>query len=259
MLDNWSVYGYGSYAMNINRLTIPLTLSMAIMTIAAHAGSAKGVIIPPPPSISAWSLGATALYLEADAEYEQVCGCDHEDQDYEFAYRWDIAYDNGGTFGYRLTYFDFEGSDGRGKSGQPLYKPEILSIDAELVRNVSVWSWIGSYSFGLRYMEYQDSLGSTRTIDFDGWGPTVGFDLVRPITDSLGVYTTARLSWIFGNDGAHEKNMDDLVVFEAGLGLQYQLNRNAYIRLGIEAQRYFDVHGSDTDLIGAALRLGLIF
>ena len=91
--------------MNKQYALLTSALVLASMTSFAFAGSEKDIPLPPPPAPScAWTLGVSALYLQADEIYGS-------EQDYELGYRLDVAYDNGGLFGYRLTYFDFEGTD----------------------------------------------------------------------------------------------------------------------------------------------------
>lgn len=245
--------------MNKKHALWPPVIALASMTTFAAAGSGKDVALsPPPPPSCAWTLGASALYLEAD-------GQNYGAQDYEFSYRLDLMYDNGGTFGYRLSYFNFEGTDNYGKQKNDT-NPEISSFDLELVRDLSLGSWQGSYSFGLRYLEYDDLHGDHSDIDFDGWGPTAGIDLVTPLGgSSWGVYCNVRGSWVFGEDDhIHDGGTDDLLILEAGLGIQYTWGDcNSFLRLGVEGQRYFDVeqHGNsdDTDLLGAALKVGFRF
>ncbi len=240
-------------------LLIP-SLALASLSFAS-AGSEKDVALPPPPPPScAWTLGASALYLEADGlNYNQ----NNNDQDYELAYRLDLTYDNGGAFGYRLTYFDFEGTDG-GRSVKNNYSPEISAIDLELVRDLTLGSLEGSYSFGLRYLEFDDVHGSHTHLEFSGWGPTAGIDLATPISGPWSVYANARASWVFGDDDLDDSDMNDLLILEAGLGVQYTFGGcDSYVRLGLEAQRYFDVdadgYEDDVDLAGLALRVGFRF
>ncbi len=240
--------------MNKQYALLTSALVLASMTSLAFAGSEKDIPLPPPPAPScAWTLGVSALYLQADEIYGS-------EQDYELGYRLDVAYDNGGLFGYRLTYFDFEGTD-----DDDIARPDIGVFDFDLTRGFDLGSWQGQYFFGVRYLEFDIPHSTHYDLVFEGWGPTAGVELTRDLGGQWAFYAQARVSWVFGED-KEEDEVDDIAILEAGLGVQYSFgNCDSYIRLGVEAQRYFDFDYYDADsiedydIMGAVIRVGFRF
>jgi len=240
--------------------TLLLTSSLAVfgLSLSAFAGEEIAPIVAPEPSACPWSLGAELLYLKAHDSYGYS-----DDQDEQLAYRITAAYKKADNLGIRLRYFDFEGDDPKGS-----YEPEIRALDLEVFDDFKLGAWQGEYAIGLRYFtseltyNYEDS-SSNNEGDFDGWGPTLALELVRPISDSFSVYANGRVSMVFGDDDYIGDNVQFLST-ELGLGLQYDFalgNCDSNVRLGIEAQNHENTEWgySDMGLFGLALGFNFNF
>jgi|GEM_PF-1105256 len=213
---------------------------------------------PAPSSTCAWTFEAAALYLKADSEDSSG----YEDQDFEWAYRLGIAYDNGGCLGVRFRFFNFDGTNNSGSNDEQ--GPEIQSYDLEVFSGFALGSWQAQWSAGVRYLDRQEPYGGSYDVNYDGWGPTASIELTHPLTQALDFYVNARASFIFGDDDENEA-ADDTPVLEAGFGIQYNTvlfgNCESYVRLGVEGQRYKNLayEYTDGDLYGGVLGFGLAF
>lgn len=242
------------------RTTIKIHAVVALLGLSsvAFAGEpeSKAVVPPPPPPSCPWTLEAALLYLEADSEDSSG----YEDQDYEFGYRISLAYQQDpDALGYRVRYFNFEGTDGSSSE----VGPEIWSVDAEVFRNFSLGSWAGQWSLGVRYLDLEEPFSSGYDVNYDGFGPTAGVELVRDLGGPWAIYANARASYIFGDDSEDEAE-DETPVIEGGIGIQRSLsigNCDGYVRLGVEAQRYYELayDYTDADLVGGVLAFGFGF
>ena len=208
---------------------------------------------PPTAATCPWGVTAEALFLKAYSNEEE-----YDDQDAELGYRLEFFYKNGDNLGLRLRYFDWEGT---GSSNDDY--PEMSAFDVEVFDSFTLGSWAGEYSLGLRWAEFQEDQGDDT--DFEGWGPTLSVDMMRPITGPLSVYANARTSLVFGDD---DENYDDsfVPIFELGLGLQYDVNLfgdcESYIRVGVEAQNWASISSNDNEdagFLGAAVKFGTSF
>lgn len=221
-----------------------------------EAPAAKGVIPPPPPPSCPWTLEAALLYLEADSEDSSG----YEDQDYEAGYRISLAYQaDQSSWGYRVRYFSFDGTDGSSSEEGP----EIQAIDVEAFRPVSLGSWNGEWSVGVRHLDLEEPYAGSPEVDYDGLGPVVGIDLTRDLSGPWAIYVNGRASYLFGEDD-EDHAADDTPVLEVGAGIQRSLeigNCGGYVRLGLEAHRYFELAYDDTDgdLFGGVLAFGFGF
>ena len=218
--------------------------------------AAKGVLPVAPPSCP-WTLEAALLYLEADSEDSSG----YEGQDYETGYRISLAYQaDKSSWGYRLRYFDFEGTN---RGGDFEDGPEIQTVDLEAFKPITLGSWSGEYSVGLRYLDIEEPYGTSLDVDYSGFGPVVGIDLTRDLSGPWSVYVNGRASYLFGDDDA-DSAPDDAPVLELGAGIQRTLNIGncgGYVRLGVEAHRYFELAYDETDgdLFGGVLAFGVGF
>lgn len=238
--------------------TLLLTSSLAVlgMSQSAFAGEEVAPIVATAaPASCIWSLGVEALYLKAHSNDDEF-----GDQDNEFGYRIGVMLKSGDDLGIRVRYFEWEGTE---KESGDQYS-DLTSFDLEVVGDAKLGEFIGTYSLGLRHLDYQELDGSSTDVDFQAWGPTVGLELIRPLNDTLSFYVNARVSMVFGDD---DENNDDSssVITELGLGLQYDFAMGACggnIRLGVEAQNYSEVIDGDEEdlgLFGAVLGVNFNF
>ncbi len=125
-------------------------------------------------------------------------------------------------------------------------------------------SWQGEYSVGLRYFDIKEPYSNSGPeVDYDGWGPTVAVELVRPITDALSFYANARLAYVFGDADYQDESIDSLLI-ELGAGIQYNFalgNCESHVRLGVEAHQWSDLsyYEQDGGAFGAVLGFGFKF
>lgn len=227
---------------------ITATAAAVALSTGLQAGEVYTPPIAPPVSESScpWEISLSALYLKAHSNEDN-----YDNQDNEFGYRLEVAYQNGGL-GYRVRYFDWEGSGSD--------NAEITSFDIEVFDGFQLGNWDGEYAVGIRYTEFDEGDGT----DFDGWGPTLGVEMTRALSGPFSLYAGARGSLIYGdadyNYGDSDYNYDDSVlpIVELELGLQYDINDCTYVRLGIEAQNYQSISNNDnedTGLFGGALEV----
>ena len=226
--------------------------------------------------------------------------------------------------GFRVRYFNWEGSNDKWDYFDDDYfesesrSPELKSFDLEVFDNFTLGSWTGEASLGLRWGEMGNSGKSEYEVDpgddggyyyyyeqdklsstFDGWGPTVAVDLVRPIGGPFSLYGGARASLLYGDtkykwseyyeDGDYLgyesytesgswKDKDQFMpIIELSLGLQWDFSLfggcDSYLRVGIEAQQVglgssdrgfedddLDLINSDgLGLFGGAFKFGMNF
>lgn len=244
---------------------ILLTSSLVALGVSQLAFSGEEmapVVDISAPSSSPWTLGIEALYLKAHSNDSSI----YDGQDEEFAYRVNLAYKSGDNLGIRLSYFDFEGTQHSSSSEFSEDGPDIGAIDLVLFDNFTLGSWQGEYSFGIRHVDFEEPFEDSLDSDFDGWGPTVGLELVRPISDRFSVYASAQVSLLFGDN---DVNNDDSTasMIELALGIQYDFamgDCESNIRLGIEAQdyqglAYEDVEDDQAGAFGGVLGLNFSF
>jgi len=221
---------------------IATTAAAVVLSTSLQAGEVVTQPMAPPVSAATcpWEISASALYLKAYSNEDN-----YDSQDEEFGYRLELAYQNGGL-GYRVRYFDWEGSGSD--------TAEIMTIDFEVFDGFQLGSWDGEYSVGIRYGEFDEEYYT----DYDGWGPTLGVELTRQLSGAFSLYAGARGSLLYGNEDYDDED-EVLPIVELEVGIQYDINDCTYIRLGLEAQNYqsiSDDDNEDTGLFGGALEVG---
>ncbi len=268
------------------------SIGCAIAATAALAATTQaGEVMPmaaAPVADCPWGLGLEALYMKAHG----VDGDYGAEQDYEFAWRADLSYKQAGNLGIRLTYFQFDGTDGYQNASmtddfgtydfQEKSYIDAKYADLEFFDTFELGAWQGEYSAGLRWGDLDSYYGIrddfdalTESSEFNGWGPTFGLELVRPIGSNFSVYAGVRASWIFGDndieysesfqEGSYTEKFstsESLFIAEGTVGLQYDYiafrGCPSYVRLGAEAQNW-SASGEDTSLFGGSLRFGFGF
>jgi hypothetical protein len=232
---------------NITALAIAATAVFASTGLQAGEPS-KAPQMSPSVADSPWGLGLEAMLLKAHSNEGN-----YDEQDQEFAYRATLSYKAGDNLGFRLRYFDFEGSG--------VDHPEITAIDAEVFDTFTLGSFNGEFSLGLRSASFEETVNNA---DFSGYGPTLGLELTRTITGPLSFYANARTSLIFGDDDENEDN-SFVGATELGLGLHYDFTMmgcQSFVRLGVEAQNWASLSSNDnedTALFGGVLKVGFSF
>jgi hypothetical protein len=226
---------------------IATTAAAVVLSTGLQAGEVVTQPMAPPVSAATcpWEITASALYLKAHSNEDQF-----NDQDQEFGYRLEVAYQNGGL-GYRLRYFDWEGTGGSSDD-----YPEMTAWDLEVFDGFQLGGWDGEYAVGIRYATYEEDYDNNA--DFSGWGPTLGIELTHGLSGAFSVYAEGRASLVYGDD---DDNYDDsfVPILELGAGIQYDINDCTYVRLGFEAQNWASISSNDnedTGLFGGALEVG---
>lgn len=254
--------------MTMNRpakLIVASASAVALSSAAFGGGMEKTPILEKSPIVAEesdcacpWGFTAQALYLKAHSNQ----GTFDDDQDEEFGYRVGLSYKCDDNLGYRIRYFEWEGSND--------WYPEMTAIDLEVFDDFELGSWSGQYSFGLRYATYEESMDQ---VDFSGWGPTIGVEMTRDLTGPWSLYVNARASLVYGEDDTEGVLIDDpdgyddsfIPIFELGAGIQYNFsafgNCDSYVRLGLEAQNWSEIttNGDDASLFGGTAELGVSF
>lgn len=238
------------------KLIVASASAVALSSLAFGGGLEKTPILEKSPIVAEesdcacpWGFTAQALYLKAHSTQ----GTFDEDQDEEFGFRLGLSYKCDDDLGYRVRYFEWEGSNE--------WYPEMTAIDLEVFDDFQLGAWDGQYSLGVRYATYEESMDGA---DFSGWGPTVGVEMTRELSGPWSLYTSARVSLIFGDD---DENEDDsfIPIFELGGGIQYNFSAfgdcDSYVRLGVEAQNWAEAssNNDDASLFGGTAEIGLSF
>lgn len=197
-----------------------------------------------------WTLEASLLYLEARADT-------YAPQEEEYGYRFGIAYQaQADSWGYRFRMMDHEGSN---RGGKFTTVPEVTTYELEGFKSLSLGSWDGQWSLGLRYLELTQNRFFGSAVDYTGYGPVVGIDLTHDITDCYAVYFNGRASFLIGDDDDGNA-ADNTGVLEAGFGIQRSVSLggvDGLVRVGLEGHRYFELdrNEDDADLFGGVLTL----
>ena len=230
----------------------------ASVAVVCSAGLQAGeeyvapVVAPPTAATCPWGIAAEALFLKAHSNEDEFGS-----QDEEWGWRLELSYKQAGNLGYRLRYFDWEGTGS--------WAPEMTTWDLEVFDDFELGNWTGQYALGLRYAEYTENGSEYDYVDFDGWGPTLGVELMHELAGSFSIYASGRASLVYGDD---DSNYDDsfVPILELGLGLQYDFTLfrgcQSYVRVGMEAQNWASISNDDnedTGLFGLALKFGTSF
>lgn len=250
---------------NYNKKTVGCALAIATVAITGAQAGEPAMMPAPAPIVSdcPWEIGLEALWLKAHSNEGH-----YDNQDYEFAYRLDASYKQGDSLGYRLTYFNYEGSDATDYAANKSsgMQPKIDLFDLEVFDTFELGAWNGEFSGGIRFgsieeIEYDRDLET----DFSGWGPTIGLEMKHQLVGDLSIYAGVRGSWLFGKDKENADNSSTFIA-EGTLGLQYDFalfnSCNSYVRLGMEAQNYTSISDGDNEdigLFGGSLKVGFTF
>jgi len=233
------------------------TIALAATAVFAASASAQAGEVTPGPAVASsnasgpWSLSAEALRLKAHSNEDN-----YDEQDYETGFRLALGYKSGDNLGLRFRMFEFDSNSSD--------NVEIDSYDLEVFDHFTLGSWNGEFSFGVRYLEFNEPDDDDAEVEFNGFGPTVGVEFTRPISGPLSVYVGARTGLIYGDDDVNDDS-SFAPVAELSVGLQYDfsvVNHAAYVRLGVDAQNYASISdddNEDTGLFGAALKVGFSF
>ena len=276
--------------MKTQRHTICATLTTAGLFVGSLTLLPAGEVGPmaafaPPAPVSdcdacnapGWYAGASLLYLESYGDSAQGGTMDGD---------WDLG--ARGTLGFERPdglFIELNGFWYEGDYDYENYSGEIDSyyIEALIGDNLHCGEACLDYAFGLRYASleksgsFSESINSTSLLElpegngqgsnfreYEGFGPVVRLDGVRPLNDRVSLYAGLSQALLFGEEKESEDSDDDKVAFVTELegGIQIGLNagqlQDAHVRLGIEAQYWsFDEH--DTGFFGGVLGAGFNF
>jgi len=192
-----------------------------------------------------------------------------------------------GTF----PLFGFAAAVGPGSQLTAFHRLDLQTFDLELTQELNWCRSQVTLGGGLRYVRNKqryEAVGSVLNVpldsvsfdqSFEGFGPTVALDFVRPICNSAwAIYGSGRASALFGeqrylttNDflifGAsnHAQNDATRAILEMQLGLEYERElgcRTLFLRGGYEGQYWLDGGGTnvaegDLGLHGLSIGFGL--
>lgn len=191
--------------------------------------------------------------------------------DYEATPRIWLGYQHCDGLGFRLRYWEFDHDYGAVSALTPsqidVMGVDTYTIDAEITDTTRLGcNWDATLSFGFRYVEFEEFRGLTgtganptftgSTVDFSGYGLTLGGELRRAVTCNLNLYAGMRGSLLFGDNdqnflinnvvqplgSTHQENVLASIL-EIQIGAEYSrpigCNANFIVRGGFEAQ-YWD-------------------
>lgn len=240
--------------MNLMKKSSIAALAVSLSS-AAYAGDAVSAPMATAPDASCpWNVSVEYLSLKSYSD-----DGDFSDQGYESGYRISASYAFESDLAFRVNYFDYDALN------EDDDNMAATALDFELVSDLSLGSWQGDWSVGLRMAEYQDGQSDSLDSDFSGLGLTVGAELHRSLSSNFGIYVKARTSLIFGDD---TENSDDttLALHELGAGVQFDFagwsGCDGNIRLGYENQMWSGVaddSDEDSGLAGFGLRVNVAF
>lgn len=185
------------------------------------------------------------LLLLRPFETDEDTDSDTDGNGYYPAPRITLGYTASSGVGGRARWF-YYGNDWGSDLDQRL-----STIDGELFSNFN-WGqdWSGTFSGGLRWARFREGTGIEDDLD-EAYGPIIGFELRRAISDNLGMYAGVREAILVGNgpDGTSSHSRAAMAT-ELQLGLQMQRNisgrARVFGRAGIEGQ-HWDGHAVDPD------------
>ncbi|MEM9332713.1 MAG: Lpg1974 family pore-forming outer membrane protein [Pseudomonadota bacterium] len=210
-------------------------------------------------------------------------------------YRGYVGYENGYGTQAQLTYFNLDAStsfsraEGTGQievhfdpdsddadifvNGTLLASNslELDVFDLELSQQTMIFGFDGKIGGGLRYATIDRNLfafesGGTEFIHFDhefeGWGPSVNYEVIVPIHDNLSLYNNGRATVLFGEHESRYtgENTDSdtginnsngfLPTIDAQIGLQWDntdpdTGTGLTVNVGLEAQAWINGGGWD--------------
>ena len=123
-------------------MKLPVTCAVATsfavaLTASLQAGDAytepAPMVAPPSDASCPWGVAAEALFLKA-----HETGDEFDNQDEEFGYRLEFSYKNGDALGYRLRYFDWEGSEPYESEDYRDENPEASALDLEVFQDFTL-------------------------------------------------------------------------------------------------------------------------
>ena len=237
--------------MNMNHLIKTSCVALGL-TVPSFAGSEVGAI---DEAHNPWSVEASLLYMYAEGD-----GTDshYEGQDHEVGYRLQLGYQpdaDSWTYGLEFTQFEGTTDDGGGEDG-----PEFMILDFTVSDDFQWNEFDLTYSLGLRYMDLEEPYSGSFDVNYEGYGPVVGLSATHEFIGPLSLYGEAEASFLFGDD-SEEYVPDETFTWKIGVGLQYDFECGAYMKLGYEFQQYANMayDTNDFSVDGLVLSVGCEF
>ncbi|MCA9174224.1 MAG: hypothetical protein KDB14_07025 [Planctomycetales bacterium] len=146
---------------------------------------------------------------------------------------------------------------------------DLTVVDLEVTDKFDIGHWLGQFSAGLRYADYLEFSFFDLDGMFDSWGPVLGVEVARPLTDQWDLLVSARDSLQYAPKGADQGALINDVTFniaEVQLGVQYRRRaKNGgywFARGAFEAQYWSggvigDGDTEDMGLVGGLFAVGL--
>ena len=214
--------------MNINHL---FKTSCVVLALSSHAFAGSDEVAAVSDSHQPWTLEASLLYMYAEG---QGTNAHYYGQDHEVGYRFNLGYQpTAESWGYSLTYTQFQGT----QSGTSEPGPEFSIYDLVATKDTSFRGFDYSYFLGIRFMDLEEPYSGSFDVDYSGFGPIVGVYASQELSNGFSLYANTGISYLFGDD-KEEYVPDETYTWQIGVGVQYDISENAYVKLGYEYQHY---------------------
>ncbi|MCC9609393.1 hypothetical protein LOC68_05435 [Blastopirellula sp. JC732] len=188
--------------------------------------------------------------------------------DYHAAPRISLGYTGEKGLGFNVRWFDYDASNPNANFFDTS-DIQLTVVDFEINDKFELGHWQGLISGGLRYADYQEfSFGDFETME-DSWGPVLGVQLTRPLTEHFAIFATARSSFQYAANGLDNGFVVEDMTFtisELQLGAQFtrpgRWGGEWYFRGAFEGQYWSggtigDGDTEDLSLAGGMLAIGL--
>ena len=246
-------------------------LAGSVALLPAGEVGPMGTFAPPAPVSDCASCSAPGWYANLSLVYMQFYGDGAEssptvDGDWDFGGRASIGFEQPDGLFFELNVFSFEG-DFDESDDDIDGEIESFYIEGLFGDNLICGGTCLDYGVGIRYLSSEKS--EIRNEDdsnfrkFEGIGPVVRLDGLRPLNDQVSLYGGISLALLVGEEEQPD-DPDDKSAFmaEVEAGVQIALNigqvQDAHLRLGIEGQNW-SVDEDDNTLFGGVIGVGFNF
>lgn len=174
-----------------------------------------------------------------------------------------LGYETCSGLGVRGRWFDYDSQS----SGQNfmLTGLDITTVDLE-VTDTFRWGnrWEGAIAGGVRYADCQRRIQGFMNIDLsDGYGPLLGIELKRCVTERISLFGMARESLILCDAAANGGDLGNMgySITELQLGAEYRrpwrCGSSVFARGAVEAQYWSSTVDSEIGLFGGSFAIGM--
>jgi hypothetical protein len=200
--------------------------------------------------------------VSAKPYFTDGIGPGDSDYSFELAPRFILGYRNSKGAGLRARYWFYsnESSVANGTGSMSAGDQTKLRLDVFDVEMTTEMTWgpVESVLFGgVRYADinHRQIAGGSELSQSDGWGPTLGFDTLTPLSKKTALVANVRYSVLFGDayasESGDELNDKGFSSIETQLGVQRQRQTNfGALRLSglIETQQWLAANDIPNDL-----------